>query len=275
MTTFRVVARQDKFSGISSKQDQKSITHATSKRHFNALSNKQFSSYHLISNNLQNSKQNIDHEFVPRPARSSINFSFANIQTKLKVSQPGDVYEQEADRIADRIMKNSDNSESYSPTKDLDNTRIDRKCESCVDEEKEENQMKISRKGSSSTNTTNQLAISEDAEKDINNTLNQSGSPLDSSTREFMESRFGYDFSSVRIHTNEGALSSARSMNSLAYTIGNDIAFDEGQYMPDSLEGKRLLAHELTHVVQQGYGDSILLAFRPKKYVHQRKRRKP
>ena len=66
-----------------------------------------------------------------------------------------------------------------------------------------------------------------------------------------MESRFGYDFSSVRIHTGEMRCQSANSVNALAYAVGNDIVFGEGQYQPNSLQGSRLLAHELTHVMQQ------------------------
>lgn len=76
------------------------------------------------------------------------------------------------------------------------------------------------------------------------------GSTLDSRTREFMESRFGYDFSEVRVHTDARAAESARAMNSLAYTVGQDIVFGDGQYNSSTEEGRRLLAHELTHVVQ-------------------------
>jgi hypothetical protein len=66
-----------------------------------------------------------------------------------------------------------------------------------------------------------------------------------------MESRFGYDFGRVRIHTDERAARSANSVNALAYTIGYDIVFGEGQYQPNTLDGIRLLAHELAHVAQQ------------------------
>ena len=66
-----------------------------------------------------------------------------------------------------------------------------------------------------------------------------------------MESKFGYDFSNVIIHTDEKASKSANSMNALAYTLRNDIFFGQGQYQPNTLRGRRLLAHELTHVVQQ------------------------
>ncbi|HLM55850.1 MAG TPA: DUF4157 domain-containing protein [Pyrinomonadaceae bacterium] len=84
--------------------------------------------------------------------------------------------------------------------------------------------------------------------------LNSSGQPLDAQTRSFMESRFGHDFSRVRVHTDARAAESARSVNALAYTVGHDVVFAEGSYAPQTGEGRRLLAHELTHVVQQRGG---------------------
>ena len=85
----------------------------------------------------------------------------------------------------------------------------------------------------------------------VNDVLNSPGQPLDRSTRAFMEPRFGHDFSSVRIHANGNAGESARSVNALAYTVGQQIVFGAGQYRPESTSGKHLLAHELAHVVQQ------------------------
>ncbi|MGB7925200.1 MAG: DUF4157 domain-containing protein [Pyrinomonadaceae bacterium] len=78
------------------------------------------------------------------------------------------------------------------------------------------------------------------------------GQPLDSSTRDFMEPRFGYDFSRVRIHSDARAAASAQSINALAYTVGTDVVFAAAQFSPATTQGRRLLAHELTHVVQQG-----------------------
>ena len=75
--------------------------------------------------------------------------------------------------------------------------------------------------------------------------------PLDSGTRAYMEPRFGHDFSKVRIHTDSKAAESAQSINALAYTLGNDLVFSRGRYAPGTLEGRQLLGHELTHVVQQ------------------------
>jgi hypothetical protein len=80
------------------------------------------------------------------------------------------------------------------------------------------------------------------------------GSPLSESVQSFFGPRFGYDFSGVRVHTSDQAAHSARAVNALAYTAGRDVVFGAGQYSPDTESGRRLLAHELTHVVQQGSG---------------------
>jgi hypothetical protein len=81
--------------------------------------------------------------------------------------------------------------------------------------------------------------------------ISSSGRPLDRETRRYMESRIGFDFSKVRIHTDSRAAASARSLNARAYTVGNSVVFNAGRYAPQTTEGRRLLAHELTHVVQQ------------------------
>jgi hypothetical protein len=89
--------------------------------------------------------------------------------------------------------------------------------------------------------------------------LQSPGIPLDPATRDFMESRFGYDFSQVRIHTDPKAAESARALNAMAYTVGRDVVFGPGRYSPMTSSGTRLLAHELTHVVQQTGSESNLL----------------
>jgi len=80
------------------------------------------------------------------------------------------------------------------------------------------------------------------------------GAPLDRDTRGFMESRLGADFGDVRIHSDARATESARSVQAHAYTVGNDVVFQSGKYAPETDGGKRTLAHELTHVVQQRSG---------------------
>ena len=86
----------------------------------------------------------------------------------------------------------------------------------------------------------------------VQDVLQSSGQPLDSAARASMEPHFGHNFSNVRVHTNAKAAESAHAVNALAYTVGRNIVFGEGQYAPQTSKGKSLLAHELTHVVQQG-----------------------
>ncbi|HYV10614.1 MAG TPA: DUF4157 domain-containing protein [Pyrinomonadaceae bacterium] len=82
------------------------------------------------------------------------------------------------------------------------------------------------------------------------------GSPLSSTTRAWFEPRFGHDFSGVRVHTGPGAADSASAVNAQAYTVGNNIVFNRGEYRPGTATGNHLLAHELAHVVQQNTGVS-------------------
>jgi len=86
----------------------------------------------------------------------------------------------------------------------------------------------------------------------VHEVLRSPGKPLDPATRTFMEPRFGHDFSGVRVHTDLRAAESARAVNALAYTAGRDVVFGAKEYSPGTNEGRHLIAHELTHVVQQG-----------------------
>lgn len=85
----------------------------------------------------------------------------------------------------------------------------------------------------------------------VHRVLSSTGAPLDAGTRTFMEARFGQDFSRVRVHTDERASEAAYGVHARAFTVGHDVVFAAGRYAPQSAAGKRLLAHELTHVVQQ------------------------
>jgi outer membrane lipoprotein SlyB len=85
----------------------------------------------------------------------------------------------------------------------------------------------------------------------IHDALRAPGQPLDAATRAFMEPRFGFDFSQVRVHADARADESARAVSAQAYTVGRDVVFSAGQYAPETTAGRRLLAHELAHVVQQ------------------------
>ena len=95
------------------------------------------------------------------------------------------------------------------------------------------------------------------AHESVRRVLDSAGQPLDGATRSFMESRFGHDFSGVRVHTDASAQESARAVNALAYTVGRDVVFGSGQYAPRTKEGRRLIAHELTHTLQQSSATAL------------------
>jgi len=117
---------------------------------------------------------------------------------------------------------------------------IQRKCQHCEEEEK------LRRKENSNAKVQGNGSLD-----NYVGSLGTSGQPLSENSRHFFEPRFGQDFSNVRIHTDSVAAKSAQSINALAYTTGNNIVFNSGQYSPDSDSGKKLMAHELTHVLQQ------------------------
>ncbi len=146
------------------------------------------------------------------------------LQPKLAISQPDDPSEVEADRVADQVMRMS------VPT-------VQRQCAVCEEEE-----VPVSRKAEG--------AVAGEAPRSVHATLRSSGQPLASSTRAFFEPRFGQDLSQIRVHTDPEAQQSAREVNALAYTVGSHVVFDAGRYAPGTLDGQRLLAHELVHTIQ-------------------------
>jgi hypothetical protein len=159
------------------------------------------------------------------------------IQAKLTVGAAHDPLEQEADRVAEQVVNRS--SIQRNPEEDeLQAMRIQR-----APEDEDELMTKRS-----------DMLGSFDAGGDFESKLSASpsGAPLDGKTRSQMESGIGADFSGVRVHTGAHASSLNRSISARAFTRGSDVFFDKGQYNPGSIAGKRLIAHELTHVVQQG-----------------------
>ena len=91
----------------------------------------------------------------------------------------------------------------------------------------------------------------------VHDVLRSPGEALDAATRAALEPRFGHDFSRIKVHTDAKAADSARQVNALAYTVGEDVVFARGQYQPGSSQGQRLIAHELTHTIQQAGGTSL------------------
>ena len=156
------------------------------------------------------------------------------VQCKLSIGVPDDPLEKEADDMADKVMRMPNpESISFSTFKNV----VSRKCSECEKEEE------LQRKESNGETVS--------APSIVHDVLSSSGRSLDADTRSFMEPRFNYDFSNVKIHDNDVAAKSASLINALAYTSGNNVVFNSGQYNTNSDSGKRLLAHELTHVVQQ------------------------
>ncbi|MGL4632446.1 MAG: DUF4157 domain-containing protein, partial [Leadbetterella sp.] len=167
--------------------------------------------------------------------------SLLTIQPKLTIGSPDDLYEQEADSVANSIMRMPEMPFS-----------VQRKCAACEQEEIQKKPLTITsfiqKRGEDGG------GVASDA---ISNQIESSrggGSPMGESTKSFMESRFGNDFSGVRIHTDANAVQLSQNLNAQAFTVGNDVFFNQGKYNPESDSGKHLLAHELTHTLQQGGG---------------------
>jgi Domain of unknown function (DUF4157) len=148
------------------------------------------------------------------------------LQTKLKVNEPGDIYEQEADRIADQVLASPAHSEINSSPPS------------------------IQRFSGQSYGQMDAVPAS------IDHALASPGRPLEAALRQDMEQRFGHDFSQVKVHSDAVAERSARDVNAQAYTVGHNIVFGAGSFVSGTSAGRRLIAHELTHVVQSGKASS-------------------
>lgn len=150
------------------------------------------------------------------------------LQAKLAINEPGDSYEQDADRIAEQVMRTP---------------------------EPQNLQAKRVQAGDAGHGA---------APPSVDAVLRSPGQPLDPATRSFMEPRFGHDFSQVRVHTGTAAEESARDVNAHAYAVGHDVVFGPGRFAPGTQEGRRLIAHELAHTLQQSGGAPRAIARQPK-----------
>ncbi|HVU12619.1 MAG TPA: DUF4157 domain-containing protein [Phototrophicaceae bacterium] len=211
----------------------------------------------------------------------------ARIQTKMHVGAANDSYEKEADSVASAVMSMSDTQVQRSED-DIQAKRSDRiqreespemedeelqakrvesiQREESPEMEEEEIQAKradIQREEGSEmeeeelqtkrVDMMGEFDVNSQVEKGIQQTAG-SGQALPESTRSFLEPRFGHDFSSVNVHADSSSDSLNRSIQARAFTRGSDIYFANGEYQPDSSSGRELLAHELTHVIQQTGG---------------------
>jgi Domain of unknown function (DUF4157) len=165
------------------------------------------------------------------------------IQPKLMVNAPHDVYEQEANAIADRVMRMPLVSSKVQGTQGILASSVQRKCAHCEEEEKKKPIMRKAEGGGGSETLTAFAS-------QLSNTRG-GGQAMPRETKSFMESRFGQDFSHVRLHTDGTAANMNRDIQAKAFTHGSDIYFNRGEFAPNTEGGKRLLAHELVHTVQQ------------------------
>lgn len=217
------------------------------------------------------------------------------VQAKLNIGQPNDKYEREADFVADKVMRMPANSTEVKPATRGTGV-IQRTCASCSNEysaaQEEDREVKqenlcpkcqvqakpVAGQISSLVQRSAEAEQQKDDEDENNFLQTQAnsgqaataspsvsagikamqggGQALSAETRAFMEPRFGHDFSNVRVHTDRNAGNTSKNINAQAFTVGKDIAFAPGRYRPDTRRGKKLLAHELTHVVQQGESSS-------------------
>jgi hypothetical protein len=186
------------------------------------------------------------------------------LQTKLSVGTPGDEYEREAESVADQVMRMPDPEQgdgAGSPLVDESVSRAsvqrlsadrDPSLEDAVvveggeaGEAPQEEVQTLRPPGQTSGREPVSAAALESA---------QGGAPIDRGARDYMEPRFGADFSGVQVHADARAAELSRSLSARAFAYGQHIYFNAGEYRPDTPEGKRVLAHELTHVVQQRGG---------------------
>jgi len=178
-----------------------------------------------------------DSSRVPLPSNTD-----SNIRPKLMVNTPGDAHEQEADRVAAQVMEMSSSQPAVQ--------------EMMQGVDAEPIQAKLSQP---QTEEGNAFESSNGLETQLSSSSG-GGNALPDGVRTFMEPRFGADFSQVRVHADEAAARKSSALNARAFTRGPDIFFNRGQYAPEASTGRQLLAHELTHVVQQSHlpsGDSV------------------
>lgn len=177
------------------------------------------------------------------------------LQAKMQVGPANDAHEQEADQLADKVMRMPESPAGEAVSASEVRADVQRKCAcgdssgSCAecDEEKKEEKVQRSAESSASISHTPPL---------VDEVIRSPGQPLDTGTRARMEERLGADFSPVRVHTEAKAAQSASQIGAAAYTHGHDVVFGAGKYAPGSSSGDHLIAHELVHVMQQSASTS-------------------
>jgi hypothetical protein len=175
-------------------------------------------------------------DFNQKPVHAK---SPASAQAKLAVSSPRDTYEQEADRVAAEVMRMPE------PTVQRASACAGG-CPKYQTEQPHPEPEAVETESTQSSNVGNPTAP-----PIVHEVLRSPGQPLEPTARDFMEPRFGYDFSQIRIHTDPDAAKASAALGAEAFTFGRHIAFARERFLPGMAHGKRLLAHELTHAIQQ------------------------
>jgi hypothetical protein len=189
------------------------------------------------------------------------------MQRKLRIGDADDPLEYEADRMAETVMRTDQSGPVPAPAAPVISPTVQRKCEcggTCAKCQSEAASETLRMKSMAPA-----VAAGTPAPSSVQAVVRSPGQPLDPAVRAFMKPRFGWDFSRVRVHCDTAAGQSAERVNAEAYTVGNSIVFGPGRYAPATQEGRRLIAHELTHVVQQA-GMAQVLQRRPKRTAEER-----
>ena len=201
----------------------------------------------------------------------------------LRLSSPGDAAEREADQVADQVMRMAGPSGLAPEVTSEAAPHLQRTCAACEEEvhrqEDEPGEAVPATRGAEDASAGDEVADDDDEFDEDDDSgwpkleagaarpapvvpravvPKSEGRPLEPAVARFMGERFGRDFGAVRVHTDAAAAGSARQLNARAYTVGRDIYFKEGRYSPGGVEGRRLLAHELTHVVQQDRAPALV-----------------
>ena len=170
-----------------------------------------------------------------------------HVQAKLKVSQPDDEYEREADRVADTVMR--------MPEPKANVQRASTACDEGPQHRPEEKEEEVDELLQAMAVKAQAPRLTGDMESKLH-FIRGGGRPLPQSERNFFEPRLGCDFSQIRIHSDSMAKEMARAVKARAFTIGRDVVFGSGEYVPGTSSGRRLMAHELAHVIQQSHSEA-------------------
>lgn len=198
-----------------------------------------------------------EESFFSSPKTERPFFSPKTIQTKLTIGAPDDEYEQEADALADRVVR----GEPVSVDKVPRVPTLQSMCANCA--EKDENLQRVAAPEQPAVGIHTKPALMQKTidgnstgtsalQSQLNSTKG-GGQNLPEDTNEHLSQSFGTDFSHIRIHTDANAIEMNQGLNARAFTHGSDIYFNHGEYNPGSSEGEKLVAHELVHTIQQGH----------------------